>query len=249
MGRQRCIMNGTEKVKDHYGYMLGVINVVQGMANTVVGRAIFDARDALKKTPLWRHGVKKTVNQAYREYEKYEWLHTQDFGDRYVVFLQYLDGVEDQIQPHVDILKMTVWQQFTRMGLNYGEQRARLMTARILAGLSTACYRLSMKRAYEDTGYDYNPHFFKANLEHIEKMLATVCETVCMTRDPEMDHLLANDPQITTAIDIITKKYSAHDTVNDVMAEVIRRNPVMLKYCNAESLKYLEEHYGIRKEE
>ena len=223
-------MNGTEKVKDHYGYMLGVINVVQGMANTVVGRAIFDARDALKKTPLWRHEVKKTVNQAYREYEKYEWLHTQDFGDRYVMFLQYLDGVEDQIQPHVDILKMTVWQQFTRMGLNYGEQRARLMTARILAGLSTACYRLAMKRAYENTGYDYNPHFFKANLEHIEKMLA-------------------NDPQITTAIDIISKKYAAHDTVNDVMAEVIRRNPVMLKYCNAESLKYLEEHYGIRKEE
>lgn len=41
---------------------------------------------------------------------------------------------------------------------------------------------------------------------------------------------------------------TAHDTVNDVMAEVIRRNPMMLEYCNAKSLEYLEEHYGIRKE-
>lgn len=241
-------MNGTEKVKDHYGYMLGVMNVVQGMVNTVAGRAIFDARDALSKTPLWRHEVKRRVNMAYREYEKYEWLHTQDFGDRYVVFLQYLDGVEDQIQPHVDILKMTVWQQFTRMGLDYGEQRARLMAARILTGLSTACYRLAIEQAHKDSGYDYNPHFCKANLEHVEKMLATTCETVCMTLDPEVDHMLAHDPQITAAIDVIVKKYKAHDTVNDVMAEVIRRNPMMLEYCNAKSLEYLEEHYGIRKE-
>ena len=211
-----------------------LMNVKQAMVNTVAGRAVFDAREALKKTRLWKHSVKRDMNLAYESYSKYERIHTSDFGDRYKAFLDYLDNVEEAIQPHVDVLKMTAWQVMTRHGLDLGETRAKVMAARVLTGLSVRAFDILMDDTKKKIGVDLTEWFLPARLARVEHLVKKVTDTVCLTANPEVDKEFAHNEQVTLAMRVIVNKYADWDFVNAMLEKVVEQNPELAKYCDGE---------------
>ena len=211
-----------------------LMNVKQAMVNTVAGRAVFDAREALKKTRLWRHDVKHDMNLAYESYAKYERVHTSDFGDRYKAFLDYLDNVEEAIQPHVDVLKMTAWQVMTRHGLDLGETRAKVMAARVLTGLSVRAFDILMDDTKKKIGVDLTEWFLPARLARVEHLVKKVTDTVCLTANPEVDKEFAHNEQVTLAMRVIVNKYADWNFVNAMLEKVVEQNPELAKYCDGE---------------
>ena len=229
MGMEKILVNviGFDKEAAHREAMrlVSLLNVKQAMVNTVAGRAVFDAREALKKTRLWRHGVKHDMNEAYRLYAAYEKLHTSDFGDRYTAFLDYLDNVEEAIQPHVEILKLTAWQVMTRRGLDLGEVRGRVMAARTLTGLATRAFDILMADSKKKVGVDFTKWFCPARLTSVEHLLKRVTDVVCLTSDPEVDKEFADDGQVSLAMRVIVNKYADWDFVDSMLMKVVEQNP------------------------
>lgn len=218
-----------------------MMNLKQAMANTVAGCALFDAIEGLKQTRLWRHGVKHDLKEAYSLYEKYESMHTSEFGDRYTAFLDYLDNIEAAIQPHVDILKMTAWQITTRLGMDLGEQRARLMTARILSGLAVRVFDTIMEQAHESLHCDLSAYYQAGRLTRMDHLVKRATDEVCMTKEKDIDMEFANDEQVVTAMRVILVKYRDVNFANDMMVKVVEQNPDVLKYCDKESRMFIKQ--------
>ena len=80
-----------------------LVNLSLGAVNTIAGRTLYDACEMLTKDKKrFRFSVKKNANEAKKFFDKYESIHLQNFGDRYQVFLDYRDSIEDEVMPHVE---------------------------------------------------------------------------------------------------------------------------------------------------
>ena len=113
-----------EQIQKHIGEnfnkLNSLINCVVGAVNTVAGKAVIDTKNELyKRKDLWRHDIKYTASLAEKAYYDYEAIHTRIFGDRYILFLDYLCVVEDSIAKDVNMLTYSIAILLTKHNYSY----------------------------------------------------------------------------------------------------------------------------------
>ena len=81
-----------------------LMNTLVGIANEVARLAISDGIAAIKKAGLYRQRTKQLCNETVRMQEEYEAKHNSNFGDRLSLWLDYLDGTEDEYRKHIFIV-------------------------------------------------------------------------------------------------------------------------------------------------
>jgi hypothetical protein len=147
-------------------HLVSLCNTVLGAANTVAGKALFDAVEAIKADrKLFRQGVKKNLNLATEKFREYEKIHFQNMGDRYQMFLDYLDSVEELLKPNIDMLEMQFRQLFLKNDVTEPYMKAKVATADMMLELAVKIFEGLMKEAKKKTQYDFTPWFSRGKID------------------------------------------------------------------------------------
>ena len=90
-----------ELYMEGYDWANSLVNTMIGIANEVARIAISDGIDAIKRAGLYRQKTKQLCRETFRRQEQYEAIHNSNFGDRLKMWLDYLDGTEDEYRRHI----------------------------------------------------------------------------------------------------------------------------------------------------
>lgn len=236
-----------QKNKVNQGYIktAELCNVYVGAFNTIVGNMIFDSIDMLKKrTNLYKGRVKYYGNLAYGVYEKYEKLHSSNFGDRYHVFLTYLDNVEEMIRRDIDILVITIKNILDKHNESLSDVKAYIEATRVMIELSCDAFDSLMRQSYKHFGVDYTRWFSAGRLKGCLTFFSNVSSDVCRSNNIALHDELKNNEIINRSLEVILNKISNEDFLNMAGYITLKQCKGELEKFTEEELKYLEEHYG-----
>ena len=221
-----------------------LVNIVVGAVNTVAGKAMFDAIERVKATPLYRGEVKYNLNQAVRLYYRYEKRHLSNFGDRKQLFYDYLDYAESDIQKDVDILRISIWTLLDRHGQTDAELKSYIETALNLLEYACRVYDVQIEIANgKAQGIDFNRWMSPARLTGVLKRYGAAADMICRTEGGH-DIDLNKDKNVKLAFRVIETKLTSEDFLNRAGYEAIKENPECRKYIAKEDYRELEDRYN-----
>lgn len=220
-----------------------LVNIVIGAANTIAGKAMFDAIERVKPTPLYRDKVRRFFGWAGSLYYKYEHMHMQNFGDRKQLFYDYLDYAETDIQHDIDVFRLSIKALLDRHRQAGTELKSYIETARNLLAYACHIYDTQIKVANNEVpGIDFNRWMKPARLTAVYRRFSEGADIICRTEgDADID--LNKDKNVTLAFKIIQLKLTSEDFLNRVGYEALRENPECKKYMSEEDYRELEEKF------
>lgn len=220
-----------------------LVNLVVGAANSMAGSALADAVDAARHSKYYKHEAKRELNMAVKCFEQYERMHHSNFGDRYRLFLDYLDATDDALRKHVGIFRMSLMQVMTRNNVEDADIKAYMETARFMAALACTTYDNVVegieKRACHAA--NFKAAFSPARLTNVLFHLDRASKIIVVHNGSDVVDL-NGDPNCSLAMEIIQKKLSSEDTLNRAGYIAIKENPDCAKYMSDEDMKILEKY-------
>lgn len=212
-----------------------LVNSMVGVANEVARIAIADGIEAIKRAGKYRHETKRLCNETFRRQEEYEAVHNQNFGDRLKLWLDYLDGTEDEYRRHIFNVYMAVKQMLDKHKQSDSELKARIECGKICAELAVGQFDALMQDLRERYGVDYSPLFARGRYDGPLYTWNRICDIYVKTDDPE-DYIDLNaDANLRLAADILARKLSDNEVLNRIGKYAIEHNQeVVRRYAAGE---------------
>ena len=217
-----------------------LVNTMIGIANEVARLAISDGIDAIKRAGKYRQKTKQLCNETFRRQEEYESIHNQNFGDRLKLWLDYLDGTEDEYRRHIFNIYMAVKMALDRHRQTNTELKARIECGRICAELAVGQFDALMADLKEKFGVDNSPLFIRGRYDGPLWALRRVCHIYVQTDVPKQYINLNDDANLRLAADVLARKLSDSDVLNRIGKHAIEQNlEVARRFSTDEDLKEL----------
>lgn len=233
-----------ERADEIYKELVTIMNLVVGAANTVAGKAMFDAINRVKETPLYCGNVKRYLNWAASLYYKYEKNQMRNFGDAQQLYYDYLDYVEEDIQEYVDIFRISVKSAFDRKGLENSDLKSYVETACNLLGYACHLYDVQIENARKKAPYiDFDALMRPARLTGVFKRFKDAEELLCKPGKGVIINL-NDDKNCVLAFRTIEIKITSEDFLNNVGYKALKINPEKVATVEPEDIKMLETKYG-----
>ena len=218
-------------------------NTMIGIANEIARIAISDGIDAIKNAGLYKQKTKQLCNETFRRQEAYEAIHNSNFGDRLKLWLDYLDGTEDEYRKHIFNIYMAVKQVLDKHKESNTELKAKLECGRICAELAVGQFDALMRDLNEHYGVDYSPLFILGRYDQPLHTWKQLCNIYVKTDNPCDVINLNKDDNLRLAVDILARKMSDASTLNRIGQHAIEQNiETAKKYASKEDL----EELGVR---
>lgn len=218
------------------------VNTFIGVANEVARIAISDGMDALKRTRHYRHEVKRLCNETLARQERYESIHNANFGDRSKLWLDYLDGVEDDFRHHIFNLYMSFKQVMDRNSQSESDLKAKLECGRVCAMLAVSQFDDLMDGERKRWGADYTALFTPARYDKPLHTWTQLCGILVKDDDPAHPTNLTDDANCKLAYEVLARKLCDEDVLNHIGKRAIGYNlEVASKYAKEEDIKELME--------
>ena len=229
-----------ELYMEGYDRAESLVNTMIGIANEVARIAISDGIDAIKQAGLYRQRTKQLCRETLRRQEHYEAIHNSNFGDRLRLWLDYLDGTEDEYRRHIFNVYMAVKMVLDRHKQTNTELKARLECGRICAELAVGQYDALMQDLKKDFGADYSPLFSEGRYDKPLHTWRQLCDLYIKTDDPNDFIDLNDDPNLRLAADVLARKLSDSDILNRIGKHAIELNlDTARKYASEEDMQAL----------
>ena len=229
-----------ERYMQGYDRANSLVNTMIGVANEVARLAISDGIDAIKRGGHFRQKTKQLCNETLRRQEEYEAIHNQNFGDRLKLWLDYLDGTEEEYRRHIFNIYMAVKQALDRYRQHDTELKARIECGKICAELAVGQFDALMQDLKEKYGIDYSPLFIRGRYDGPLHTWRLVSELYVKTDEPDQYINLNDDKNLRLAADILARKLSDSDVINRIGKHAIEQNmEVVRRYESEEELKEL----------
>ena len=262
IGEQEMITNERQwqaYINAEFAHLNSLMNLVIGAVNTIAGKAVIDAKDELfKRKDLWRFEIKKNARLAEDAYYAYEKVHTRNFGDRYNLFLDYLNAVEDNIEKYVNMLTMSIAQVLTKHNQKDSMLKAKVETARTMSEyacsmfdmliekannrVNTRCMKLILSRKMKP--FDFKPYFEAGRITGVYHYWDKVMSALCKS-DKNGDVISLNeDPNCKLAFEIIERKITSEDFLNKAGYDALLLNPDCISTIAAEDYQELVDKFG-----
>lgn len=217
-----------------------LVNTMIGIANEVARLAISDGIDAIKKAGLYKQKTKQLCNETFRRQEHYEAIHNSNFGDRLKLWLDYLDGTEDEYRKHIFNIYMAVKMALDKHKQTNTELKAKLECGRICAEMAVGQFDALMRDLKDKFGVDYTPLFVAGRYTDPLYSWKQVCDLYVKTDDPADYIDLNSDDNLRLAADIMARKLSDHELLNRIGKHAIEMNlETAKKYASEEDLEEL----------
>ena len=97
--KQKTLGNIDRCCSRFYVAMASIYNVAQS--------SVVDAHAFLRQHPAYRHGVKRSAKKALLAYERLDKALQQTLGDRYQLWLDLSDNVDDEMRSHIQTLRLS----------------------------------------------------------------------------------------------------------------------------------------------
>ena len=231
-----------EKAQKVFDELVTLVNLVVGAANTIAGKAMFDAIERVKATNLYRDKVRKNLAWAASLYYKYERTHTLNFGDSKQLFYDYLDSVEEDIQSQVDILRKSIKSVLDRNGQENTDLKSYVETARNLLGYACHVYDVQLETARKKAPYvNYERYTRPARLTFVMKRYEEAADLICKPKGIVID--LNDDKNCILAFRAIEQKITSEDFLNKAGYKALKLNPENVAKVAPEDMKMLEDRY------
>lgn len=225
---------------DGYNRTRSLVNVMIGVANEVARLAISDGIAAIKKAGLYKQKTKQLCNETVRRQEEYESVHNSNFGDRLGLWLDYLDGAEEEYRKHIFILYNAVKMALDKRQQKNTELKAILECGLICAKLAVGQFDALMRDMREKYGVDYTQIFIKGRYTNPLYSWHKVCDIYVQTDDPDDVIDLNEDANLRLAADVLAKKLNDPDLINRIGKHAIEMNMELAKkYVSEQDLRDL----------
>lgn len=222
------------------------MNIAQAAINTLAGKCLCDAFDLLAKHSLYHSSnIKRYANLAKRKYYDYEKLHSSNFGDRYQLFLDYLDAVEDIMSPHLNVLFWAVKRVLDKYKQSDTVLKTKVMIARTMIELSCSVFDDILSESQKHTGHDFTKYMRPARLTGCLSFWDNVTNALCVTHKGQPDINLNADSDVALAVKIIRTKLSDADTLNRAGYYALKLNPDIVEKYAKDDYRYLQDLYGF----
>ena len=262
IGEQEMITNERQwqaYINAEFAHLNSLMNLVIGAVNTIAGKAVIDAKDELfKRKDLWRFEIKKNARLAEDAYYEYEKIHTRNFGDRYNLFLDYLNAVEDNIEKDVNMLTMSIAQVLTKRNQKDSMLKAKVETARTMSEyacsmfdmliekannkVNTRCIKLILSRKMKP--FDFKPSFAAGRITGVFHYWDKVTSLICKPDHKGESITLNDDPNCKLAFEIIERKITSEDFLNKAGYDALQLNPECISTIAAEDYQELVDKFG-----
>ena len=220
-----------------------LVNTMIGIANEVARLAISDGMDAIKRAGLYKQRTKQLCNETFRRQEAYEAIHNSNFGDRLKLWLDYLDGTEDEYRKHIFNVYMAVKMALDKHKQKNTELKAKLECGRICAELAVGQFDALMRDMKLKFGVDYSPLFIAGRYTDPLYTWKQVCNIYVKTDDPDDYINLNDDANLRLAADVLARKLSDADVLNRIGKHALEQNiEVARRYANEDD----PEELGVK---
>ncbi len=217
-----------------------LVNTVIGIANEVARIAISDGIDAIKQGGLYKQKTKQLCNETFRRQEAYEAQHNSNFGDRLKLWLDYLDGTEDEYRKHIFNIYMALKMTLDKHKQKNAELKARLECGRICAELAVGQFDALMRDLKAKFGVDYSPLFIAGRYTDPLYTWKQLCNIYVKTDNPDDYINLNEDANLRLAADVLARKLSDTEVLNRIGKHAIEQNlETAKKYASQEDLEEL----------
>lgn len=214
------------------------------LINDQAGFAIFDAMDRLKRSSLYKQKVKQLANKASKAYDLYEKSRRSQFINKDVEELNYIlqDKYQDWLQKHVNMLRFAAYNVLTRLQIPEREAISYAIAAYGVLYLAVTTFDTQFEAQKIKYGVDVRKEYAFASMHGIKR---TWNDLLAYLIPEEVTRAVSDDHDFRLAMEILTKKASDIDILNDIAGEVIVENKEKL-LANAgsdEVREYIEKEY------
>lgn len=214
------------------------------LINDQAGFAIFDAMDRLKRSSLYRQKVKQLANKASKAYDLYEKSRRSQFINKDVEELNYIlqDKYQDWLQKHVNMLRFAAYNVLTRLQIPEREAISYAIAAYGVLYLAVTTFDTQFEAQKIKYGVDVRKEYAFASMHGIKR---TWNDLFAYLIPEDVTRAVSDDHDFRLAMEILTKKASDIDILNDIAGEVIAENKEKL-LANAgsdEVREYIEKEY------
>lgn len=237
---QNCPTITEERFIQGFDHTNTMVNTLIGIANEVARLAISDGIEAIKKAGLYRQKTKQLCKETVRRQEEYESVHNSNFGERLSLWLDYLDGTEQEYRRHIFNVYNAVKMVLDKRHQTNTELKARLECGLICAELAVGQYDSLMRDIKAKFGVDYAPIFIKGRYTQPLQTWKRLCDIHAKTDDMNEVIDLNQDANLRLAATVLSRKLSDADLLNRIGKKAIEMNiDIAKKYTSTEDLEEL----------
>jgi hypothetical protein len=229
-----------ERYMEGFDRANSLVNTMIGVANEVARLAISDGMDAIKKAGLYKQKTKQLCNETLRRQEAYESQHNSNFGDRLKLWLDYLDGTEDEYRKHIFNIYMALKMTLDKHKQKNADLKARLECGRICAELAVGQFDALMADMKRKFGVDYTALFAAGRYTDPLYTWRQLCDIYVKTDNPDDYIDLNKDANLVLAAEVLARKLSDEELLNRIGKHALEQNiEVARRYANEEDLEEL----------
>lgn len=193
------------------------------LVDDLAGFAIFDAYNKVVKSPIYKQAFKKTMNDAYRSYKKWE----RDFllcfkaEDVKQLFMDFADNYQDVTKKHVDTLRISILQVLTRLGFPHREEISYIICA--YCSIKYAClvfddFFKKQREAIGEDARDVCTHFY---LDSVKKEWRKL---VSLAVPQEIESKVAKDSNFILACRCLALQGTMDENLQRISEDVILKD-------------------------
>lgn len=226
-----------------YMYAETSVNLEIGASNEVARIAISDGIEFLKKAGKYKQKTKQLCRETFRRMEQYEAIHNHSFGDRQPLWLDYLDGMEDEFKKHIFNVYIAVKMVLDKHGESSASLKAMLECGRICADVAVDKYDALMLNLKKRFGVDYSPIFSMFRYDRPLFTWSAICDIYVKFDNPRDVIDIDADNNLRMAVNVLCSKLSDEDILNRIGERAIKQNlDIVREYASAEDLLELGIH-------
>ena len=206
----------------------GNFYIIVGSANNLASSAISDALFYLKKRNFYncREGRKWAVqaDKKYREYETAMKFHLKEFSancrsgdgrDKYNLWLDTTDKVEEIIHPHIFRLFQVIKRVFDRYHIEESEALAYIWTAHIMTDTAVAAFDKLFNTIKDEFGIDISPLFVRGRISDVFTCWRKATDAYIHQLDTSKTVIdFYKEPDILLGVDVILTQLSDMELYN-----------------------------------
>lgn len=227
---RRYFANGCtkEQAESVFNSLNSKINMVVGAANTIAGKVLYDLDEWMRKEEnkkIYRFKAKHLLSEALRDFKSYESRHYRNFGDRYGLFIDYLDEIENEVMPDVDKMYWSFKMVLDKAKEPKSELCAKIEVALAVCSIAVAIYDRLVSVTKDMTGFDFDvlmrPARLTGTLHWLEELERLLCKPTEKGKVIDLTH----DKTANLAAEVVMRKLTDDDVFNKVGAKALSYHP------------------------
>ena len=205
-----------------------------GSVYNVAQSAMVDAAAELRERPdIFRHRLKYNVRRALAAYDVWNGKMERQLADRYQLWLDISDKVDEEMQPHITKLYWAIKAVLMKRNIPDYALRARCETALIVCHLARTYTDAVFAHMRETVGVDVGAFFFTgADFSDVSHFWEEAFSGYLATADGQEKIDFNDDSNCRLALDILERVLSEQKIFNHAGAYALHRNPDQWKHLD-----------------